>query len=404
MKTQRRRNQEGSLYEDHGAWYVRYREVGKKNPVAHRLAGTEEYPKKAEVIPLKKKFMDRVNRTARFADAGIAIVDFFDEVYLPAIRGTLKRSTVKGYRDSWRCHIKGRINGRVRDFMTVDGENLMAEIEAANRSEIDDLAHGTYKHIKVTLSAMFTFAKRKGIYDGVNPMTGVTIPKGKKHGRKRHAYSLQEVEKHLELFSGRAPIVISTVNGPYTPEVGQGVVRAVIGVAAFAGLREGEIRGQWWEDDDGDVLNIRRSVWRTHLNDETKTHEDDDDPGVVPIIEPLRFVLQAIKPEIASGWMFPNTIGGALDLDNLADRVIKPVFKANGLKWKGWHAYRRGLATNLHELGVPDKVIRAILRHEDVSTTQRSYIKTVPRVVTDAMKQLEEKIARAAVVQQVSVN
>jgi hypothetical protein len=31
-----------------------------------------------------------------------------------------------------------------------------------------------------------------------------------------------------------------------------------------------------------------------------------------------------------------NTIGGALDLDNLADRVIKPVFKASGLKWKGW--------------------------------------------------------------------
>jgi hypothetical protein len=41
-----------------------------------------------------------------------------------------------------------------------------------------------------------------------------------------------------------------------------------------------------------------------------------------------------------------------------ADRVIKPVFKANGMKWKGWHAYRRGLATNLHELGVPDKVIQ----------------------------------------------
>jgi integrase len=404
MKTQRRRNQEGSLYEDHGAWYVRYREVGNKNPVAHRLASTEEYPKKAEVIPLKKKFMDRVNRTARFADAGIATVDFFEEVYLPAIRGRLKPSTVKGYGDSWRCHLKERLNGRVRDFMTVDGENLMAKIEAANKTETDDLAHGTYKHIKVTLSAMFTFAKRKGIYDGVNPMTGVTIPKGKRHGRKRHAYSLQEVEKHLELFSGRAPIVISTDDGPYTPEVSQGVVRAVIGVAAFAGLREGEIRGQWWEDDDGDVLNIRRSVWRTHLNYETKTHEDEDDPGVVPIIEPLRVVLQAIKPEIASGWMFPNTIGGALDLDNLADRVIKPVLKANGLKWKGWHAYRRGLATNLHELGVPDKVIQAILRHEDVSTTQRSYIKTVPQVVTDAMKQLEEKIARAAVVQQVVVN
>jgi integrase len=102
--------------------------------------------------------------------------------------------------------------------------------------------------------------------------------------------------------------------------------------------------------------------------------------------------------------MFPNTIGGALDLDNLADRVIKPVLKANGLKWRGWHAYRRGLATNLHELAVPDKVIQAILRHEDVKTTQRSYIKTVPRVVTEAMKRLEEKIACAAGVQQAVVN
>jgi|SRR6185312_8557639 len=404
MKIQRRRNQEGSLYKNHGAWFVRYRENGNKNPVAHRLASTQDYPKRTEVIPLKKKFMDRVNRTAHLADTGITIVTFFDDVYLPTITGRLKPSTIKGYKDSWRCHIKPRINGRVRDFVTVDGENLMAEIEAANKKDADDLAHGTYKHIKVTLSGMFTFAKRKGIYDGANPMTGVSIPKGKKHGRKRPAYTLEEVEKHLELFSGHAPIVINTDDGPYTPGISQCTVRAAIGVAAFAGLRQGEIRGQWWEDDAGDILNIRRSVWRNHLNDETKTHEDDDDPGVVPIIEPLRGILDTIKPEIASGWMFPNTIGGALDLDNLADRVIKPVLKANGLNWKGWHAYRRGLATNLHQLGISDKVIQAILRHEDVKTTQRSYIKTVPSMVKEAMKRLEEKIARAADVQQVAVN
>ena len=135
------------------------------------------------------------------------------------------------------------------------------------------------------------------------------------------------------------------------------------------------------------------------MKHETKTHEDEEDPGVVPIIEPLRVMLDAIKPENASGWMFPNTIGGALDLDNLADRVIKPIFKANGLKWKGWHAYRRGLATNLHELGVPDIVIQAILRHEDIRTTQRSYIKTVPQVVTAGMKRLESQVACTAVVQ-----
>lgn len=398
------KTQQGSLYESHGAWYVRYREHGKKNPIAHRLASLSEYPKMSEVIPLKNDYMESINRTGRAPGAGVSIVDFVERTYFPTIEKTLAKSTLKGYKDAWRCHIRDRVAGRVRDFRTVDGENLMTEVETANQTETDDLAHGTYKHIKVTLSAMFTFAKRKGIYDGVNPMTGVTIPKGKKHGRKRLAYTLEEVEKHLELFSSTEPIAIQTESGPYTPDISQHVVRAVIGVAALAGLRQGEIRGQWWEDDEGHVLNIRRSVWRTHVKYETKTHEDEDDPGVVPIIKPLRAMLDAVKPEIPSGWMFPNTIGGALDLDNLADRVIKPILKANGLKWKGWHAYRRGLATNLHELGVPDKVIQAILRHEDVSTTQRSYIKTVPSVVGEAMKRLEVKIARAADVQQGAVN
>jgi NAD(P)-dependent dehydrogenase (short-subunit alcohol dehydrogenase family) len=94
---------------------------------------------------------------------------------------------------------------------------------------------------------------------------------------------------------------------------------------------------------------------------------------------------------------------GALDLENLADRVIKPILKANGVQWKGWQAYRRGLATNLKKLGVPDTTIQAILRHESVSTTQRFYIKTAREDTVDAMKQLEAKIACAANVQQVSV-
>jgi integrase len=38
-------------------------------------------------------------------------------------------------------------------------------------------------------------------------------------------------------------------------------------------------------------------------------------------------------------------------------------------------AFRRGLATNLHELGVTDIVIQAILRHGDLSVTRQAYIK-----------------------------
>ncbi len=102
-------------------------------------------------------------------------------------------------------------------------------------------------------------------------------------------------------------------------------------MAAFAGLCLDEIRGIWWEDDKGDVLNIRRSVWRTTVKDEIKTYEDEDGSGVVPIIRPLRLMLDSIRPVGACGWIFDNSIGGALDFENLADRVIKKTVREDAV-------------------------------------------------------------------------
>jgi len=72
------------------------------------------------------------------------------------------------------------------------------------------------------------------------------------------------------------------------------------------------------------------------------------------------------------------------------------MLKAHGLQWHGWHACRRGLATNLKEMGcVDDVTIQAILRHQDVRTTQRFYIKTAAATVQNAMHQFGEKIGCA---------
>lgn len=65
------------------------------------------------------------------------------------------------------------------------------------------------------------------------------------------------------------------------------------------------------------------------------------------------------------------------------------------MKWQRWRAYRRGLVTNLKEMGAEDTTIQCILRHEDVSTSERLYIKTAPRMAQEAMRQLEA-IAYAA--------
>ena len=75
-------------------------------------------------------------------------------------------------------------------------------------------------------------------------------------------------------------------------------------------------------------------------------------------------------------YMFETFRGDPADLDYLVREVIRPKLIAAGLPWYGLHAFRRGLATNLHELGVADIVIQAILRHSDVSVTRQAYIKT----------------------------
>ena len=394
--------QQGSLYAENGSWFVRYWEIvrepdgslKRKHP-AHRLASVKDYPRKSGVIPLRNSFMEKLSKIGFMPEAGVSIVDFVENTFFPACERRLSGGGTKCYRDSWKCHLRQHVIGfRLRDFRAVDVQNLLNREETTHGKK---LSHGTYKLMKVTLSAIFTEARNLGLYEGVNPTTGVRIPKGKKHGRKRLAYSLEEILKHLQLFKSD-PIVIINEDSPYTPEIGAGIVRAVIGVTAFAGLRRGEVRGLWWDDDGGDLLSICRSMWHSTLKN-TKTEEDVDEPGLVPIIKPLRLLLDAIKPAHASGFIFPNTIGGALDLDNLADRVIRPTLKAHNLIWKGWQAYRRGLATNLKELGVSDTTIQCILRHENVNTTQRFYIKTASAVAVDAMKKLEDKISCTAVVQ-----
>ena len=61
-------------------------------------------------------------------------------------------------------------------------------------------------------------------------------------------------------------------------------------------------------------------------------------------------------------------------------------------QWHGWHAFRRGLATNLHALGVDDKTIQGILRHSNVGLTMNIYVKSVNESQVTAMDALSEKL------------
>ena len=91
----------------------------------------------------------------------------------------------------------------------------------------------------------------------------------------------------------------------------------------------------------------------------------------------------------SNGVMFQSGGGEHMDLDKMGRRIIRPAVETVRLEWYGWHACRRGIASNLFELGANEKVGQRILRHARPHVTKERYIKAFDPAVLAAMKTLE---------------
>ncbi len=60
-----------------------------------------------------------------------------------------------------------------------------------------------------------------------------------------------------------------------------------------------------------------------------------------------------------------------------------------GLEWYDWHGFRRGIASNLYELGADAKIVRRVLRHAKAHVTKDRYIKAFDPAILAAMKGME---------------
>src|SRR5437899_10347914 len=81
-----------------------------------------------------------------------------------------------------------------------------------------------------------------------------------------------------------------------------------------------------------------------------------------------------------------------ISVDKVGRRVIRPALVGTHLPWFGWHAFRRGLASNLYELGAQDIVVQRILRHSKPHVTRERYIKVFDRTVLDAVDKVQARI------------
>jgi integrase len=384
--------QQGELKAINGSWLVRYYDgQGKRH--MKKLARVTDYPTKDSIFPTYQSFMSGVNKPTFRPEVGTLLRTFVLDSYFPSVSLTLRGSTLRGYKAIWRNHLEPRLgNLRIREIRTYDCQKCMDAIVKGDAT----LKQATLSRVKSFMHEIFAESIRLGLREGdVNPASGVKIKCVKGKG-ETFAYTLDEIKNILGALTEPSKVLMA--------------------VAAYSGLRRGEIVGLKWEDYDGEHIWVRRNICfgeKGEMSVELPKTEASGAP--VPVITPLRIILNSwkAKAQVTAGitdgcWIFqagftrkkdhPATLLDACRLTplspaNVLRDVILPALKEAKIEWLGYHAFRRGLATNLRALGVDDLTIMEILRHSDVAVTRASYIKRVSDKSIEAMDRLADEIA-----------
>jgi len=336
--------------------------------------------------------MATVNREAIPAERITTVGQFVADVYLPWVAKQKRPSTSRSYSDIWKIHLKPLCaDVWMKNVRTFHVQGWLNSIDAK-------LSRSTHKHVKNFLSSAFKVAKQKGYFDGVNPVTDSSINPRAIAPEETYAYSLEEING-----------ILAHLREP---------AATAFAIAAYTGLRVGEIEGLDWDGYHDGEINVVRSIWNGLATD-PKTRKSR---APVPVIRQLAERLEMHRLRSGnkqSGPMFRTRRKGTrLSMHNVRERDILPALNrcevchkaeddctlvnhkykrdAQLPEWHGWHACRRGLGSNLYSLGVPDMVIQRILRHANVSTTTAYYIKPVADDVRDAMAKLENNIPKPA--------
>src|SRR5712671_6749727 len=368
------RYQNGFPYEHHGAWYVRYyqrtsKEDGssKLSRASKHLGRSKDFANIFDVEQCRASFMQIVNCDRLSANPRVTLSTFVEGAYLPWTEEERRASTSKGHHEIWSNHLRDRVGEfRLREFRTVDASRMLRAI-----AKEKDLTTTTLQHIKSVLSTIFTYARNEGAFDGANPVDGVLIPRHAKEPGETHAYDLGQVLQLLD----RLPLL----------------EKSLVATAALAGLRQGELRGLEWTDYTGTELVIKRSIWMSVVNlPKTRASRDS-----VPVIPALAEILDEYRKSMGNpevGAVFHSGDGLPICVDRVGRRVVRRELEAIRLPWYGWHAFRRGLASNLYEIGAQDKVVQRILRHSKPHVTRERYIKVFDRTVLEAVEKVQARI------------
>ncbi len=363
------RKQKGQRIETPTAFFLRFyttAQDGKRTQKCVKLADRSDlYRSWTDVEPLIQRELDGVNANAVIPTGRMTLTEFIDKHYLPWCEANKSAATERGYKQVWERYLKPSLGGVALVNLTTAQitQVLTAHAKAG-------LGRWTLSHIKWFLSGVYVHAIASGVVPtGANPVPDAKWLVKVARPKKQMEYSLETILAMLRILE---PLDIRAA--------------VAVALAYFAALRPAEIRGLQWADYDGAELNIRRGVWRDVIG-ETKT---EDSAATVPVIEPLRSLLEKLRAQSADGFMLQNSAGKPLSLDSLNMRVITPAMTKAGIDWRGYYPGRRGVSSKVTDTSKNALNSTGLLRHSTPITALKHYTRAQKDSIGAAMKQIEE--------------
>ncbi|MEU9838361.1 tyrosine-type recombinase/integrase [Actinomadura sp. NPDC048032] len=185
---------------------------------------------------------------------------------------------------------------------------------------------------------------------------------------------------------------------------------ALFYLAAFAGLRRGEVCGIEWADVDLDAGMVAIRIQRvavTYRDVEDSAPKTDSSDDTIPLDESTVKVLRTWRAAqneerlawgeawVESGKVFTRENGEPLHPEMVFDLFQRLAFEA-GLPPIRLHDLRHGAATLMLAAGADMKLVQALLRHSSITITSDTYTNVLPDVARQASAAAVALVPRAA--------
>ena len=279
--------------------------------------------------------------------------------------GTIRHSTMYGYRQYARLYIKPILGDKVISRITsTDIQRMYTKLKREGRiHEHPEYGYQLSDAMLSRIHAMLHQAMKDAVGAHLiakNPTEGTVVPKPN--------YRPKQILNEEQLDTFMAAIEQDEV------------WRDFFQTELMTGLRRGEICGLQWNDFDGDAgtLKVCRTLHSQRKGEytigETKTGK-----GMRTIILPktVADILRRRKADTISQWIFPDPVKPEDPVDpNAAYRHMKTLLQRTGLPSIRFHDLRHTFATHALTSGVDAKTLSGILGHTKASFTLDTYTHT----------------------------